>query len=170
MTVTLINTPPMLFGLPDQVFDHVTSPPGTIDLWAHTSDAKTRASGLTYAIVNTPPAGAGVTLTDNRTMTINPSPTWCGGADVTVRVTDPEGLWDSDTFRVAVTWSCPGPVAMPGAPVLIAPVDGRASSSNAPAFAWHAVGAWSARWAFTAPMSALLSFRLYLPAVVKYQP
>jgi hypothetical protein len=32
-----------------------------------------------------------------------------GGTDVTVRATDPGGLWDEDTFRVAVTWSCPGP-------------------------------------------------------------
>jgi hypothetical protein len=223
MTVTLTNTPPMLSGLPDQVFDQVASPPGTLDLWAYTSDAETPASGLTYTIVGTPPAGAGVTLSGNRTVTVSPSPNWCGRTDVTVRVADPEGLWDTDTFRVAVTWSCPGPVAMPGAPVLIAPVDGRTAYSNAPAFAWHAVGGaevyqcqvdddaefsspewdettsgleyvpvtglnggtyywrvravrgsqvgtWSQRWAFTAPTPALPGFKLYLPAVVKYQP
>ena len=72
-------------------------------------------------------------------MTINPSPTWCGGTDVTVRATDPGGLWDEDTFSVAVSWSCPGPVEMPGAPVLIAPVDGRAVYGDAPTFAWHPV-------------------------------
>jgi hypothetical protein len=68
-----------------------------------------------------------VTLVDNRHVQVEPSTDWCGWTDVTVRATDPGGAWDDDTFCVAVTWSCPGPVEMPGAPVLIAPVDGRAA-------------------------------------------
>jgi hypothetical protein len=64
----------------------------------------------------------------------------CGGTGVTVRATDPGGLWDEDTFRVAVSWACPGPVEMPGAPVLIAPVDGRTAHNDAPTFTWHPVG------------------------------
>jgi len=131
---------PSLSGLPNQVFDQSTSRPSTIDLWDYAWDAQTDASGLTYTIEGTPPAGAGVTLDGNRTVTVNPSPNWCGGTDVTVRATDPGGLWDEDTFRVAVSWSCPGPVAMPGAPVLIAPVDGRTAQGDAPTFAWHEVG------------------------------
>jgi len=104
------NTPPTICALPNQVFDHTTSLPGTIDLWACVGDAETPTDELTYIIEGTPPAGAGVTLDDNRTVTIHPSATWCGGTDVTIRVTDPGGLWDSDTFRVAVTWSCQGPL------------------------------------------------------------
>jgi hypothetical protein len=133
------NTPPTLSGLPNQIIDHTTSLPATIDLWAYASDDETPVSGLIYTVSNTPPAGAGVTLGDNRYVTIHPSTTWCGGADVTIRVTDPGGWWDSDTFRVAVTWSCPGPVEMPGAPVLIAPIDSSTAHSNRPTFAWHKV-------------------------------
>jgi hypothetical protein len=103
-----VNTPPTLSGLPNQIFDHSTSPTGTIDLWAYVFDEETPADQLTYAISGTPPAGAGVTLDSNRYVTVNPSTSWCGRTDVTIRVTDPGGLWDSDTFRVAVTWSCQG--------------------------------------------------------------
>jgi hypothetical protein len=81
-----------------------------------------------------------VWLEGNRTVHTEPSPNWCGGTDVTLRATDPGGLWDEDTFRVAVSWSCQGPVEMPGAPVLIAPVDGNTAHSAAPTFAWHEVG------------------------------
>jgi len=134
------NTLPDLYGLPDLLFDHSTSPPGTIDLWAYAWDAQTPVDVLTYTVEGPPPTGAGVMLDSNRYVVANPSPNWCGGTDVTVRVTDPGGLWDEDTFRVAVSWSCPGPVEMPGAPVLIAPVDGRAAHGDAPTFAWHPVG------------------------------
>ena len=132
--------PPTLAGLPDQLFTETTSQTSTIDLWDYAWDTQTPTDVLTYTIEGTPPAGAGVTLADNRTVTVDPSPNWCGGTDVTVRATDPGGLWGEDTFRVAVSWSCLGPVEMPGAPVLVAPVDGRAVHSGRPTFAWHVVG------------------------------
>jgi uncharacterized repeat protein (TIGR01451 family) len=110
----LTNTAPTLSGLPNQIFDHSTGPTSTIDLWAYASDAETPVSELTYTIEGTPPAGAGVTLEGNRYVTVNPSTNWCGRTDVTIRVTDPGGLWDTDTFRVAVTWSCQGPLPVPG--------------------------------------------------------
>jgi len=134
-----INMPPTLSGLPDQLFDHTASPPGTIDLYSYASDGESATSELTYTVEGPPPAGAGVWLEGNRYVHADPSPNWCGGTDVTVRATDPGGLWDTDTFRVAVSWSCPGPVEMPGAPVLIAPVDGGTAHSDAPTFAWHPV-------------------------------
>ena len=104
------NTAPTLSGLPDLVFDQGNLPPGTVDLWAYASDPETTDDGLTYTLEDTPPAGAGVTLSDNRTITANPSTDWCGYVDITARVTDPGGLWDEDTFRVEVTWSCQGPL------------------------------------------------------------
>jgi C1A family cysteine protease len=108
MHVTDTNTPPTISGLPDAIVDHTTSLPVQIDLWAYASDAETPDSGLTYTIEGSPPPGAGVTIAGNRWLTVNPSASWCGYTDVTVRVTDPGGLWDNDTFRVAVSWSCPG--------------------------------------------------------------
>jgi hypothetical protein len=109
-----VNTPPTLSDLPNQIFDHSTSPTSTIDLWAYVADAETPTNELTCTIEGTPPAGAGVTLDDCHHVTINPSTDWCGRTDVTIRVTDPGGLWDSDTFRVAVTWSCQGPLPVAG--------------------------------------------------------
>jgi hypothetical protein len=102
------NTPPTLSGLPDVIVDETTSLPVTIDLWAYASDAETSDSGLTYTIEGSPPTGAGMTIVSNHYLTIDPSTSWCSYTDVTVRVTDPGGLWDNDTLRVAITWSCQG--------------------------------------------------------------
>ena len=71
-------------------------------------DAQTPVDQLTYTISGTPPIGVGITLTDNRYLHVDPHTDWCGWTDVTVRVTDPGGLWDNDVFRVAVTWMCQG--------------------------------------------------------------
>jgi hypothetical protein len=101
-------TPPTISGLPDVIIDHTTSLPVQIDLWAYAADAETPVSGLTYTIEGAPSPGAGVSIVGNRWLTVNPSTSWCGYADVTVRVTDPCGLWDNDTFRMGVTWSCQG--------------------------------------------------------------
>jgi len=87
--------------------------PSTIDLGDCIADAESPAEELTCTIEGTPPAGAGVTLDGCYSSTVDPSPDWCGYADVTIRVTDPGGLWDEDTFRVAVTWSCQGPLDVP---------------------------------------------------------
>jgi hypothetical protein len=104
------NTPPTLSGLPDVVVDETVSLPVTVDLWGYASDTETPDSDLTFSIEGSPPAGAGVTLTGNRYLNADPSTDWCGYVDVTVRVTDPGALWDTDVFRVAVTWSCQGPL------------------------------------------------------------
>jgi hypothetical protein len=106
LTIALMNTTPLLAGLPDVIVDHTTTLPVVIDLWAYATDAETPDSGLTYTIEGLPPAGAGVSIVGNRWLNVNPSSDWCGYTDVTVRATDPGGLWDEDTFRVAVTWSC----------------------------------------------------------------
>jgi hypothetical protein len=112
-SVTITNSAPSLSGLPNIVFDHSTGPTSTVDLWAYTWDAATPVDQLSYVISGTPPSGAGLTLADNRTVHVEPSAAWCGYTDVTIRATDPEGLWDEDTFRVAVTWSCQGPLPVP---------------------------------------------------------
>jgi hypothetical protein len=109
-------------------------------LRAYTSDADTPVGELTYALYNTPSTGAGVTLDGNRYVTVNPSVKWCGGTDVTIRVTDPGGLWDTDDFRVAVSWSCSAICFTPGPPVLVAPPDGSTTTDNTPTFDWNVVG------------------------------
>jgi hypothetical protein len=57
---------------------------------------------LTFAIDNTPAPNAGVSIESNRYVDINPTPGWTGQTTVVVRVTDPGGLSDTDTFLVTV--------------------------------------------------------------------
>jgi hypothetical protein len=104
----VINTPPLLMGLPDVIVDHTTVLPVCIDLWAHAWDEESLDSNLTYTILGSPPAGAGVSIVGNRWLCMNPSTDWCPTTPVTVRATDPGGLWDNDGFTLSVTWSCKG--------------------------------------------------------------
>ena len=140
VTVANINDPPTLAGLEDQLLDHTAPLSVTVDLWPYASDPESDADDLTYTIEDPPHPGAGVTIDGDRYLIVHPSPNWCGGADVTIRATDPGGLWDEDTFRLAVSWSCPVTGILPGAPVLIVPIDGNRTASETPIFAWHEVG------------------------------
>ncbi|UCC87827.1 MAG: M4 family metallopeptidase, partial [Anaerolineales bacterium] len=97
------NTSPIISGLIDQSLVISTSRDNAIDLWAYTSDAESGDNELIFTIDNTPDPNAGVITDSNRYIDLNPTPGWTGQTDVTIRVTDPDGLSDSDTFSVAVT-------------------------------------------------------------------
>jgi hypothetical protein len=114
LLILRVSGPPTLAGLPDQIFSHGTLRlPRTIDLWDYVLDVDTPVEQLTFAISSTPPVGAGVTMSGTHSVHLAPSSDWCGYTDVTVRATEPGGRWDEDTFRVAVTWSCKGPLPVP---------------------------------------------------------
>jgi hypothetical protein len=104
----VINTPPVLTGLPDVIVDHTTVLPVCLDLWAYAVDKESLDGNLTYSIVGSPPAGAGVSIVGNRWLCMDPSTDWCPSTAVTIRATDPGGLWDNDAFTLSVTWSCKG--------------------------------------------------------------
>ena len=74
----------------------------------HGSDLKAGMTGTDWYYYDFNAADFGIA--GNRWLTVNPSTDWCGYTDVAVRVTDPGGLWDEDTFRVAVNWFCIGPL------------------------------------------------------------
>jgi subtilisin family serine protease len=97
------NSPPVIAGLPDQTLFVNTSLDNAIDLWAYASDFESPDSDLTFSIDNTPDPNAGVTLDSDRYIDISPTADWTGQTDVTIRVEDPGGLSDTDTFQVAVT-------------------------------------------------------------------
>jgi hypothetical protein len=97
------NTPPTITGLPDQTLEANTSLDNAIDLWAYTSDAESPDSDLTLTIDNTPDPNAGVSMDSNRYIDINPAPDWTGQTDVTICVTDPGNLSDTDTFSVDIS-------------------------------------------------------------------
>jgi uncharacterized protein YegP (UPF0339 family)/dienelactone hydrolase len=110
------NTDPAIAGLPDLALDEDASLDDVIDLWAYTVDDETSDDGLTYTIDNAPPSEAGVTVDGNRYVDIHPTANWCGGTDVTIRVTDPGGLWNTDTFQVAVNCVNDPPWIAPAVP------------------------------------------------------
>jgi hypothetical protein len=96
------NTAPAMSALPVQLLLIGTTRNNAIDLWAYTSDAQTGDSSLSFAITNNPSASAGVSLDGNRYIDIFPNANWTGRAEVTVRVTDPGGLTDTETLAVVV--------------------------------------------------------------------
>lgn len=97
------NTPPTISGLPDKNLNEDNTLNNAIDLWAYASDAETVDSGLTFTITGNTNSNCGVSIDDsNRYIDINPTANWYGYSDVTVEVTDPEGLSDPDTFRITV--------------------------------------------------------------------
>ena len=102
VTVTPVNDAPVVSGLPDKTLNEDGSLSNTIDVQHFATDAESTSSQLTYAITGNTNASCGVTLTSNRYISINPTANWFGTSDVTIRATDPEGLYDEDTFRITV--------------------------------------------------------------------
>ncbi len=96
------NASPAIAGLPDQWLLMNDSADNAIDLWAYASDPETLDGDLSFAIDNTPDPNAGVSIDASRYIDINPAPDWTGQTDVTIRVTDLDGLYDVDTFQVTV--------------------------------------------------------------------
>jgi len=102
------NNPPTISGLPDQSLLANTSRDNAIDLWAYADDAESADSELTFTIDNTPDPDAGVSVdSSNRYIDINPASGWTGQTNVTIRVTDPGGLSDTDSFQVLVELPAP---------------------------------------------------------------
>jgi len=97
------NATPTIAGMPDQIVHLNGSAPNAIDLWALSGDRETPNSELTYEIENTPSPGAGVEMdASERYIDVLPDAGWTGQTSVTVRVTDPGGKWDHDTFTVTI--------------------------------------------------------------------
>ncbi|NLE39587.1 MAG: trypsin-like serine protease, partial [Pirellulaceae bacterium] len=102
ITVSHVNQAPVISPLPDRSLNEDASLVNTIDLWAYVSDSETSDSGLTYSIVTNTNPDCGVTINSQRYVNVNPVANWNGYSDVTIRVTDPGGLYAQDTFRVTV--------------------------------------------------------------------
>jgi hypothetical protein len=100
--VAAVNTPPALATLPLQLLRVNSSRFQAIDLWRYATDSQTAGSQLTYTIESVSAAAAGVSLADNRAIHIQPALGWIGQAEVTIRVTDPEGLYALGSFPVIV--------------------------------------------------------------------
>lgn len=102
VSVTAVNDPPTLSGIPDRVVAVSSSNNNAVDLWLYTTDVDNSLSSLTYTIVSNTSPQCGAVIDAFDYIDINPTPGWMGYSDVTVRVTDPGGLWAEDTFRIVV--------------------------------------------------------------------
>jgi len=129
-----VNTAPIISNLPNQWLPVNDVANNAIDLWAYTSDAESPDDALTFSIDNTPAAGAGVRIDSNRYIDIFPETDWTGQTDVVVRVTDPEGLFDTDSFWVTVTSTVNTPPTLSSLPDITVTVNG---SLLAPIDLWN---------------------------------
>ncbi len=98
----LFLSSPDISGLPDQLLAQGSSLSQAVDLWAYTSDPYTPDEQLSFSIDNTPDPEAGISITNNRYLTIQPLPTWNGQTAVSVRVTTPYARYDADQLEVTV--------------------------------------------------------------------
>jgi hypothetical protein len=94
---------PVFYPLPSQMLRVDTQRLLAIDLWKYIPAYQAPETNFIYTITNTPAAGAGVSLSVNRYIDINPLPGWVGRTQVTVTATNLQGLSASQTFQVIVT-------------------------------------------------------------------
>jgi len=126
ITVNYIsNTSPVISNLPDQILNEDNNLDNAIDLWDYASDAESTDTELRYIITNYTNANCGVSIDSNRYIDINPTPNWYGYSDVTVKVTDPEGLSDTDTFKITVN-------SVNDAPEITSIIPNQSESENTP--------------------------------------
>lgn len=95
------NLTPTFAELPDQFVQMNTALNNAIDLWVYVNDDDPD-NQLIFQIINTPAAGAGITLDNNRYIDINPDLNWVGQTTVIVRVTDPSQASSTGSFSVTV--------------------------------------------------------------------
>lgn len=102
VTVTPVNDPPLITGIPDRTLDEDTSLLQTINLSKCATDPETPSTALGYSVTGNTNPSCGVSIVNGYYISINPVANWFGVSDVTVRATDPQGLWSEDTFRITV--------------------------------------------------------------------
>ncbi len=100
---------PIFFPLPDILLQENSILPQATDLWQYVSDDLDTPDAMTYTISNTPTISAGVSITGNRYIAIEPvaggflSPGWYGSTGVNVTVRDTDGFTATTSFTVTVT-------------------------------------------------------------------
>ena len=101
--IVALDFPPSISGLPDKTISEDNYLNNAIDLWSFANDQETVDSDLVFIIFNSPDPNVGVRIDQNRYIDIDPFPNWSGETDVEIKVIDPQGKSDTDTFRVTVT-------------------------------------------------------------------
>jgi subtilisin family serine protease len=104
LTVTVVppNTGPTLSGLPDQTVRAGQTEDNAIDLWAYAADAEDADADLTFSLLGSPPADAGVSIDSQRYIDISPDVSYEGTVAIEVQVQDTGSLTATDTFTLTV--------------------------------------------------------------------
>ena len=117
----VVDTAPVISGLPNITLLEGTTLNNETDIWAFASDSETPVHELVFTIVGDTNSDAGVTLDQNRWFDINPAAGFSGSTEITVQVTDGVNT-ATNTFTVTVQQAPePDPVPDPE-PVNEAPV------------------------------------------------
>lgn len=104
--VSPVNDIPVISGLPGRMVTKGRTWYQAIDLWAHASDIETIDSALSFTVTGNTDPGCGVLIESGRWIGINPAVAWTGTSLVTIRVTDADGDWAEDAFRIVVGERC----------------------------------------------------------------
>ncbi len=106
VTVTGSNDPPVV-SVPDLMSQKGQSVDNLFYAGTYAVDPESDPDELAYQLTSLEPK-AGVTLGSDGWVDIKPAEGWTGYTDITLRATDPGGLWDEDTFRIIVASIYPG--------------------------------------------------------------
>ena len=96
------TTAPTISGLPDVTLNTNGSLDNAVDPYLFADDLETADWSLTYTITGNTNPNVGVSLDAEDYIDVTPNLDWSGFSDVTIRATDPDGLWAEDTFRITV--------------------------------------------------------------------
>ena len=94
------SSPPVFMTIPNTFVGVGETVDNAIDLWAYAEDPNSADSELTFSLVSSSNADAGVSLDSNRYLDINPTGGFAGQTTVTVQVSDPGSLSDTTSFVI----------------------------------------------------------------------
>ncbi len=109
LRVTSAHPEPIFTPLPDISLMEDSSRLQATDLWQYVSDNLDTPNVMTYTITNTPIVSAGVSITGNRYIAVQPvaggllSPGWFGSTGVEITVQDTDGFTATASFTVTAT-------------------------------------------------------------------
>jgi len=96
------NSSPIFTVIPNKTILNHHNQPNAIDLWEYVTDDHDEASALNFFISNTPAPEAGISLVENRYISINPQLGWQGTTDVEIQAQDTRGAINTTLFSVKV--------------------------------------------------------------------
>lgn len=82
------NHAPDVSPLPDITIDEDTAQERAVDLWLFTQDRECPDERLSYTIANEIPPEFGLSIEENRYITVSPEPDWFGSVEVEVHISD----------------------------------------------------------------------------------